>query len=129
MFGGVIPKRATKGSAGYDLVSQISAVVQPGEVVAFSTGTTWYGSQGLVGLVCSRSGLASKGLQVVNQPGIIDSDFGAELVVRMRNYADAPISIATGDKIAQLVLMRCEFDVPDLVVDSIRTGGFGSTGR
>jgi dUTP pyrophosphatase len=67
-----------------------------------------------------------------NAPGTIDSDYRGELKVILQNSGAQPVTIARGDRIAQLVFAR--YETPDLVDataldDSARgAGGFGSTG-
>jgi dUTP pyrophosphatase len=67
-----------------------------------------------------------------NAPGTIDSDYRGELKVILQNGGAQPVTIARGDRIAQLVFAR--YETPDLVDataldESARgSGGFGSTG-
>lgn len=88
---------------------------------------------GHVGLVCSRSGLASQGVFVANGPGIIDPDYRGELKVLLYNGGHQARYAQHGERIAQLMLVP--FIVPDLVEveqlsESARgTEGMGSTGR
>lgn len=93
-------------------------------------------------LVCSRSGLAAKGIQVINAPGVIDSDYRDEIAVLLCYIAPpaAPsLFIQHGERIAQFLYMppmeHPTFtdrgivileDLPRAV--SNRIGGFGSTG-
>ena len=80
-----------------------------------------------------RSGLALKhGLTMPNAPGTIDSDYRGELRVILQNGGAAPVTIARGDRIAQVVFARYEtpelVDVTELAESSRGAGGFGSTG-
>ena len=70
-FHGVIPTRATKYSAGYDLRSPGDILIPAGATVGVDTGTYVSMPWDLCALVCSRSGLALRGLAVANAPGII----------------------------------------------------------
>lgn len=93
-------------------------------------------------LVCSRSGLAAKGVQVINAPGVIDSDYRDEIAVLLCYIAppDAPaLWIHHGDRIAQFLYMPSmshpTFSSDGIVIlddlpraESNRVGGFGSTG-
>ena len=81
-----------------------------------------------------RSGMALKhGITLPNAPGTIDSDYRGELQVIMQNGGTEPVTIARGDRIAQLVF--AQYAVPTLMeTDSLAEsgrgeGGFGSTGR
>ena len=82
--------------------------------------------------VRSRSGLALKqGLIVLNAPGTIDSDYPGEWAVILQNTSRAPVTIAHGDRIAQLVLapvIRLDWREGRVTQVSDRAGGFGSTG-
>lgn len=126
-----VPKRATEGSAGYDISSAVDAVIPPNERLAVSTGIAIGLPPGTYGRIGARSGLAFKyGIDVF--AGIIDSDFRGEVKAILYNSGDQPFIIKTGDRICQLVLEVIK--TPDVAVvleinDTDRgTGGFGSTG-
>ena len=129
-----LPSRQTGGSAGFDLASaEPDFVLAPGERRLVATGLSIELPQGVEGQVRPRSGLALRhGLTMPNAPGTIDSDYRGELKVILQNSGAQPVTIARGDRIAQLVFAR--YETPDLVDataldDSARgTGGFGSTG-
>ena len=129
-----LPSRQTGGSAGFDLASaEPDFVLLPGERRLVATGLSIELPHGVEGQVRPRSGLALRhGLTMPNAPGTIDSDYRGELKVILQNGGAQPVTIARGDRIAQLVFAR--YETPDLVDataldDSPRgTGGFGSTG-
>ena len=129
-----LPTRQTTGSAGFDLASaEPDFVLSPGERRLVSTGLAIELPTGMEGQVRPRSGLALKyGITMPNAPGTIDSDYRGELRVILQNGGSSPVTIARGDRIAQIVFAR--FEVPELVdatvlEDSGRgAGGFGSTG-
>ncbi len=80
-----------------------------------------------------RSGLAAKhGITIVNSPGTIDSDFRGEIKVILMNLTDHNVTINHGDRIAQMVIAKCEKIVLDEVWKLGKTergeGGFGSSG-
>ena len=88
---------------------------------------------GWEGQVRPRSGLALRhGITMPNAPGTIDPDYRGEVRVILQNLGTQPVTIARGDRIAQLVFAR--YEVPELVdatelEGSARgAGGFGSTG-
>lgn len=106
----------------------------PGERAAIPTGLAVAIPAGWEIQVRPRSGLAWKqGLTVVNAPGTIDSDFRGELKVLVVNLGSEPVSVARGDRVAQLVLSpvhAAEFVEVSRLPESERgKGGFGSTGR
>ena len=136
-FTGPQPTRATAGSAAYDLrytpKDGDSIVVRPNDTEVLPTGLSIELPEGYAALVCSRSGLAAKhGIQVLNAPGVIDSDYRGEIGVILHNNSDYSVIFRAGDRIAQLMI------VPVLSVDWVSVealgetdrgdGGFGSTG-
>jgi len=80
----------------------------------------------VMGLVCSRSGLASRGIVVNNAPGIIDADYTDEVKIILMNQTDDVHQVNDGDKVAQLVFTKW-LDAGD-VVSIHREVGLGSTG-
>ena len=129
-----LPTRRTTGSAGFDLASaEPDFVLAPGERRLVATGLAIELPPGIEGQVRPRSGLALRhGLTMPNAPGTIDSDYRGELKVILQNGGTEPVTIARGDRIAQVVFAR--YETPDLVdstelAESARGGGgFGSTG-
>lgn len=135
----VLPRYATEGAAGLDLSADLDApiTVAPLERVRVPTGLVIALPPGHEGQVRPRSGLAFKhGLTVLNAPGTIDADYRGELAVLLVNLGREPVTLAPGERIAQLVVapvvqVQVE-DCPalDALGTSARgTGGFGSTGR
>jgi dUTP pyrophosphatase len=129
-----LPERATRHAAGYDIRSaEEEVVLAPGEIRLVSTGLVMELPPGMECQVRPRSGLALKhGVTLPNSPGTIDPDYRGELRVIMQNTGAKPVTIARGERIAQLVFAR--FEAPE-VVDAVElsstergTGGFGSTG-
>lgn len=128
-----IPRKASVGAAGYDLVSRNSVTLFVGDVVRVHTGVRMALPKGFEAQVRSRSGLASQGVIVVNSPGTIDSDYRGEVCVLMQSTKRTH-EIKAGDRIAQLVIQRLpevEFEIVEaLEIDTVRgMGGFGSTGE
>jgi dUTP pyrophosphatase len=125
-FHGVIPTRATKDSAGYDLRSQLDIIIPAGATVGIDTGTLAIFPPHLCAMVCSRSGLALRGLAVANAPGIIDADYADTIKVLLHNRTQGDWVIEKGERIAQLVFVEYKtgFDAPQ----DERVGGLGSTG-
>ena len=126
-FHGVIPTRATKYSAGYDLRSPGDIVIPAGATVGVDTGTYVSMPVDLCALVCSRSGLALRGLAVANAPGIIDADYGDTIKVLLHNRTQGDWVIERGERIAQVVFVQY-YTGDDVPLDE-RVGGLGSTGN
>jgi dUTP pyrophosphatase len=129
-----LPEQAHPGDAGLDLRSVMDIEVKPGERVMVRTGLAVAIPDGHAGLVLPRSGLASRhGLTLSNAPGLIDAGYRGEVVCAMVNLdREEGVSIAKGDRIAQLVIVEVP-DVPpawveDLPPSTRGEGGFGSTG-
>ena len=129
-----IPEYASAGSAGADLYNASGEVtVGAGESVAICTGIAMQIPEGYVGLVYARSGLACKsGLAPANKVGVIDSDYRGEIKVVLYNHSKEPRTVASGERIAQIVIapfIRCEFEEGEIDSTQRGEGGFGSTGK
>lgn len=130
----VVPKIATEGSAGADLCSSVDAVIYPGETKLIKTGINISIPLGYAGFVCSRSGLALKqNVFVLNAPGIVDSDYTGDVGVILHNASDDRFNVKVGDRVAQLLIVKCEHfmfnEVAELKQTDRGDGGFGSTGQ
>ena len=72
------------------------------------------------------------GLTLPNTPATIDSDYRGELMIAMINLGTAPVTVARGTRIAQMVFQRVEaveLKLVNALPHSERgAGGFGSTG-
>ena len=102
---GDAPTYAHDGDAGADIRSNVSTILMPGERKLVGTGVRLALPDGVVAMVCSRSGLAHKyGVMVVNSPGIVDSGYRGEVMVNLINLGAAPFVVDIGMRIAQLVL-------------------------
>lgn len=129
-----LPTYAHPGDAGADLVSTVDVVLAPGERTLVPTGIAIALPTGLAAFVHPRSGLALRhGLSIVNTPGTIDAGYRGEISVLLVNHDPVtPVTVARGDRIAQLVVQRVEtvdFVEADALPDSARgAGGYGSTG-
>ena len=131
-----LPSYATPGSAGCDLRAAVvePLTIAPGGRALVPTGIAVAIPEGHEGQVRMRSGLALRhGLTLLNAPGTIDSDYRGEIGVILANLGSHPVTIARGDRIAQLVIapvVRARFEKgADLPTTSRQGGGFGSTGK
>ena len=131
----VVPSYGTAYSAGADLYSamQEDVIIAPETTKFIKTGIAIEIPEGLVGLIYARSGMAcKKGLAPANKVGVIDSDYRGEIMVALYNHSDSAVTVAKGDRIAQLVLtpyIKADFGEADELDDTVRgDGGFGSTG-
>jgi dUTP pyrophosphatase len=134
-----LPHYASDGAAGLDLTAAIDAplVLESLERAKVPTGLIIALPPGHEGQVRPRSGLAAKhGLTVLNAPGTIDEDYRGELAVLLVNLSRDTVTIAPGERIAQLVVspvtraLVLEVESVDELGSTARgAGGFGSTGR
>jgi dUTP pyrophosphatase len=129
-----LPAYAREGDAGLDLYAAETVTLAPGARAAVGTGIAVAIPPGCAGFVLPRSGLALRhGLSLVNTPGLIDAGYRGEIRVVLINHdRQAPLTVARGDRIAQLVIQRIEpadlIEVDKLPTTSRGAGGFGSTG-
>lgn len=147
--GGLLPQRATKHSAGFDVFANENVVIGAGETALVGLGIALDENQieelhdRLRGTGCNkrlfmglylelhpRSSLRAKGLS--GGVGIIDIDFKDEIKMIITNPSDRQerYTIKRGDKIGQLILKRHEGNLmPIEYTQQIeRIGGIGSTG-
>jgi dUTP pyrophosphatase len=133
-----LPKYATSGSAGMDLVAALrpgeTRTLKPMQRMLIDTGIAISLPEGYEAQVRPRSGLAlAYGITVLNAPGTIDSDYRGEIGVLLYNSGDQDFTITRGMRIAQLVVSKYEKVEWNVVLDLSATergaGGFGSTGR
>lgn len=131
-----LPLYATELAAGCDLAAALDepVVVSPGRTCRIPTGLAIALPPGYEAQVRPRSGLAARhGLTVLNAPGTVDADYRGEIQVLLVNLGPEPVTIAPGDRIAQLVVApvaRAHFiEVESLPPTPRGEGGFGSTGR
>jgi dUTP pyrophosphatase len=102
-----LPARATAHAAGFDLRAAVeSPVVLPaGARALVPTGVAIAVPAGYEAQVRPRSGLALKsGVTLLNAPGTIDADYRGEVGVIVVNHGTDAVTIARGDRIAQLVI-------------------------
>ena len=130
-----LPTYGSAAAAGADLYALLDAplTIAVGETVLVRTGVAVALPEGTVGLICARSGLATKrGLAPANKVGVIDADYRGELMVALHNHGTAPATVQPFERIAQLVIVpyiTAEFAECESLDDTARgAGGFGSTG-
>lgn len=123
-----LPKRATKGSAGYDIT------LNPGQTAKIPTGIRAKMEPGWVLMLFPRSGLGFKyRLQLNNTVGIIDEDYfysdnEGHIFAKITNDSNEGkiLKIKAGEGFAQGIFIPFGITVDD-DADGIRDGGFGST--
>jgi len=133
--GAQLPRYMSASAAGLDLCAALDEpiILQPGERTLLPTGLALAIPVGFEGQVRPRSGLALRqGISMVNTPGTIDADYRGEIGIILINHGQDPVTIATGDRIAQLVIapvVQADLQLVDSLDDTERgSGGFGHTG-
>lgn len=129
----LLPRRATKGSAGYDFYVLDDYIVKPGEVLKIPTGIKAYMHEDDVLFIFIRSSLGYKyNMRLCNQVGVIDSDYydnsdnEGHIWICIKNEGNTEVRLKRGDRFAQGVFTKFTLIDNDITISS-RNGGFGST--
>ena len=130
-----LPRRATKGSAGYDFYTPIDIHLEPGETVKIPTGIRCEMNERWVLMIYPRSGLGFKyRLQLNNTVGVIDSDYygnpdnDGHFMFAYYNFFNEDVVIKKGDVIGQVIFQKYLVTDDDNAT-GMRAGGFGSTDK
>ena len=107
----MLPKRSTKSSAGYDIRSIEEGVIPPHQSKIFKTGLK----------VCMNS---DEVLYIYSR-----SSFGYKYDVCLTNNGNSDFKVNINDRIAQGVFMKYLTVDDEEEINSVRTGGYGSTER
>lgn len=129
-----LPRRATKGSAGYDFFAPFRFSLPPGETIRIPTGIRVKIDENWVLKLYPRSGLGFRyRLQMNNTVGIIDSDYynsdnEGHIFIKMTNDTNEgkTVDVMQGTGFAQGIFIEYGITVDD-EAEGIRNGGLGST--
>lgn len=129
-----LPKRATKGSAGYDFFAPTSFILEPGKTIKIPTGIRVLMNEGEVLIICPRSSLGFKyRMQLNNTLGILDEDYyysdnEGHIFAKITNDTneDKVLSVEAGGAFMQGIFMNYLITDDDEVTKT-RNGGMGST--
>lgn len=130
----ILPRRSTKGSAGYDFYAPYDIILTPhscSKLVFLNVKAYMQPDEKLQMYI--RSSLAVKSNITLETSGLIDSDYysnpdnDGNIGVKFRNNGDAPIIITKGTRCCQGVFGKYLIADGD-DVNETRTGGYGSTG-
>jgi dUTP pyrophosphatase len=129
-----LPKRATKGSAGYDFYAPFDITLAPGETIKVPTGIRAKMEDNYVLKLYPRSGLGFKyRLQLNNTVGIIDSDYyysdnEGHIFAKITNDSNEnrTLEIKQGTGFMQGIFVEYGITIDDDATET-RNGGFGST--
>lgn len=130
--GAKAPTHAHENDAGYDLYTPKDFIIRPHSYIAIDTKVKVDIPKGYYGRLESKSGLMLN--NGITCRGTIDSGYRGTIVVVLFNHTDKYVDFISGDKITQIVFLKCE--TPKIeIVQSFNgqtdrdTNGFGSTGR
>lgn len=129
--GAKMPMFAHRWDGGLDLYSNEDGYIRSNQYRTFDTGTHIEIPAGYVGLIRSRSGLMVN--HGITTDGTIDAHYTGSIKICLFNHGGSRYEVKKGDKIAQIVITKCEHPILELV-DSLEEtdrgdNGFGSTGR
>lgn len=136
----MLPRRATKDSAGYDFFAPFSFTLGPGKSIRIPTGIRARIDEGWVLQIFPRSGLGFKyRVQLDNTVGIIDGDYfntdnEGHIMIKITNDSKSgsmccdTVCVEAGTGFAQGIFHEYRITEDD-DADEARTGGFGSTTR
>lgn len=129
----ILPTQSHPGDAGWDLYSDMDAIIEPGATVKIGTGIALELPDGTFGGIYARSGWATnRGLRPANCVGVCDCQYRGEYIVPLYNDSPCAQDIHKGERIAQLIIQPfCSADLresQDLNETERGNGGFGSTG-
>lgn len=129
-----LPVRQTSGSAGYDLYSLTSGVIDTQSRLLIPTGIAIKLPDDTVGLIKSRSGLSVReGLE--HGSGVIDSDYSGHVQILLHNHGNEEFRFEKHTRVAQLLIVPILTPKIEEITEFIDekknergSDGFGSTG-
>lgn len=138
--GAAVPRRATEGSAAYDVYLPSDMIIRPGrQVLPLDIAIELpYGYEAKIE---PRSGFSSKGMENYRGErenadvlvGKIDSDYRGNVGVIVKSNESYPFTLLKGTRIAQMTIYKVEdveFEEADDLSETDRgIGGYGSSGR
>ena len=132
----LLPERATKYSAGYDVRCPIAVTIPAGEHRVIPTGIravfnedemeSWH-----MQLYVRSSVGIKQGIVLSNSTGVIDADYfkglnEGDFLLALHNTSDVPVTFKAGDRVCQAVFLLHGLTENDKA-EGDRKGGVGST--
>lgn len=131
-----LPKRSTKGSAGYDFESIMDFTLKPGEIKKIPLGIKASMNSDEVLFLIVRSSMGFKyNVRMCNQVGVIDSDYygnvdnEGHIFIKLENHGDKDYVVKKGDKIIQGIFIKYLTVDEEEKINNARTSGIGSTDK
>lgn len=118
--GATLPTKGHSTDAGYDIYSPIDLVV---EYMShrIDLGVAFEIPEGYVGVISERSSQGKIGITTAGN--IVDHGYTGNVHVTLINDSGSPYQIRKGDRICQLLLLKCGMEELEVV------DGFGETER
>jgi dUTP pyrophosphatase len=128
-----IPTYGHSGDAGMDLTAISVAHNPEHNYYEYDTGIGLEIPHGYYGAVVPRSSISKTSMILCNSPGTIDSGYTGSIKLRFKLLDPHGKRYAVGDKLAQLIILKCQEATLELV-DTLEltergVNGFGSTGN
>lgn len=129
-----LPQRSTTNSAGYDFYLPFSLSIKPKEKLIIPSGIKAYMQSDEVLFLVVRSSLGIKhGIRLLNQVGVIDSDYynnkdnEGHILIGIENTSDKELNLSVGDRIIQGIFLKYLTSDVEAKPNKTRDGGIGST--
>lgn len=129
----LVPKRATRTSAGYDFFAIENFILKPGEILRLPTGIKSKFKEDETLLILIRSSMGFKyNIRLCNQVGVIDSDYynndsnEGHIFIALQNEGDKEYIVKKGQAFAQGIFTKFLITDDDNA-EGNRIGGIGST--
>ena len=129
-----LPVRSTKTSAGYDFFSIFDYTIKPGEIMKIPTGIKADMNSDEVLFLIDRSSMGFKfNVRMCNQVGIIDSDYynnsdnEGHIWIKIQNEGNNDYNVKKGEAMIQGVFLKYLVVDNEESINTIRSGGIGST--
>lgn len=132
----ILPKRSTSKSAGYDFFLPFDITIKEGEILKIPTGIKVNMLEDEMFCLYIRSGIGFKyNIRLCNQVGIIDSDYynnpsnEGNMWFAIQNEGKDTYTFKKGDRLIQGIFQKYLITDNDIVDNTIRMGGLGSTNK
>lgn len=128
-----LPTKGSPAAAGYDIYMPEPGQIYGRSVVQIGLGFAAKVPDGYVALLLPRSSWGSRGLDIMNTCGVIDSDYTGEWKATLRDKTARGLEWKPGERLLQFLVVPV-LSVEPVLVDSLDEtergeGGFGSTDK
>lgn len=106
-----LPRRTSPNAAGYDFFLIEDIELNPGETLKIPTGIRAKMAPDEVLLIIMRHSLGFKGIQLINQVGVIDADYYnadnyGHIFIKIKNESDKIFKLSANEAIAQGIFTK-----------------------